>query len=125
MELSPVGRIVSRYWSAIPQHCPDVALDAFVVMPNHIHGILAIAGDPDASTVSTDRISIPTIVGGFKSAVTREVRRMDGFAATRVWQSRYYEHVLRSESALRAIRQYIVDNPLKWHLDLENPKRTG
>ncbi len=125
VDLSPVGEVVARCWFGIPQHCPHVDLDEFVVMPNHVHGILAIVSGADGKLESAGMTGIPTIVGGFKAAVTKEVRAMEGFASTRVWQSRYYEHVIRSEISLRDIRQYIVDNPLKWDLDVENPERTG
>ena len=125
VDLSAVGEMVARCWLAIPEHAPQAVLDAFVVMPNHIHGIVAIVGGSDGGMERAGKTAIPTIVGGFKAAVTKEVRAMEGFASTRLWQSRYYEHVIRSEASLRDIRQYIVDNPLKWDLDVENPERTA
>ncbi len=115
--LNGVGRIVEQCWSEIPDHCPSVDLDEFVVMPNHVHGILTI--------VERDirRASIPAIVGTFKAAVTRQVHAVDGLCKLRVWQRTYHEQVIRSEKALESIRRYVVNNPLKWNLDEENPDR--
>ena len=116
------GAAVVDCWRAIPIHSPEVQLDEFVVMPNHIHGILRIAHD-DQPPASPGGLSIAVIVGEFKAAATKAIHELDGFRKVRVWQRSYYDHVLRSDSALAHIRQYIVDNPLKWHLDEENPER--
>ena len=115
--LNDLGKIVEQCWCDIPDHYPSVDLDAYVVMPNHVHGILTIV-DRDLT-----RTSIPEIVGTFKATVTRQVHVMNGFSGLRVWQRAYHEQVIRSERALGSIRQYVVNNPLKWHLDEENPDR--
>lgn len=136
MRLSPPGEIVLDCWNAIPDHFAHVALDAFVVMPNHVHGIL-IFGDRDirrgmachAPTASVRQFSQPsagalsTVVGSFKSASAREINRLRNTPGAAVWQRNYYEHVIRNEPDLDAIRQYIEHNPLRWHLDEENPER--
>jgi len=69
--------------------------------------------------------SLAAFIAGFKSAATKRVNRHRGMPGVPVWQRNYYEHIIRSEESLRCIRQYITENPLRWHLDHENPARTG
>ncbi|MCK4231825.1 transposase, partial [candidate division WOR-3 bacterium] len=69
--------------------------------------------------------SLGSIVGSFKSAVTRRVNRMQASHGATFWQRNYYEHVIRNEKELNLIRQYIMDNPLKWETDRENPAFEG
>lgn len=121
--LGAPGNAVVRCWAAIPVHSPWVELDEFVVMPNHVHGLLNVVRDVGGQSIASGGMSIATIVGEFKAAATRAVHELDGFCGVRVWQRSYYDHVLRSETALAHIRQYIVDNPLKWDLDEENPEQ--
>jgi REP element-mobilizing transposase RayT len=136
MRLSPPGEIVLDCWNAIPDHFAHVALDAFVVMPNHVHGILlfrdhqrrGMACHAPTTTVKR-RFSKPpagalsAVLGSFKSASTRGINRLRGIPGAPIWQRNYHEHVIRNETDLDAIRQYVVDNPLRWHLDEENPER--
>ncbi|MCS6938245.1 MAG: transposase [Roseiflexus sp.] len=69
--------------------------------------------------------SIPTILRSFKSAVTKRINKLCSTPGAPIWQRNYYEHIIRHERALNAIRHYITDNPRRWHLDRENPHRTG
>ncbi len=69
--------------------------------------------------------SIPTIIRSFKSAVTKRINRLRNSSGKPVWQRNYYEHIIRRERTLNAIRQYIIDNPHRWHMDRENDCRTG
>jgi putative transposase len=108
--LSSVGEAVAACWIEIPIHHPSVQLDAFQVMPNHLHGILMLG-------VGAGYIRpLQTVVGTFKAAVTRRVGRP-------IWQRSYYERVIRGEDELDALREYIEQNPLRWALDRENPNR--
>ena len=152
MMLNDYGEIVREEWFRTAQVRPYVALfeDEFVVMPNHIHGIVWIVetDDPVGATqraVGAQRRCAPTtnvrprgatpnnvpprslgaIVRGFKSAVTRRINARRGTPGARVWQRNYWEHVIRDERALDAIRRYIAANPLRWHLDRYNPNATG
>jgi putative transposase len=101
-----------------------VALDAFVVMPNHVHGLIHIVQAIDGCHTTTNQFgplqkgALPAIVQSYKAAVTRQCRRQghDQFK----WQSRYYEHIVRRDGSLHRIRQYIVDNPRKWAGDRDN-----
>ncbi len=133
--LNRLGLLVSQCWSDIPAHFQHVSLDEFVVMPNHLHGIVLLStADNDWNATnrgglpggSRPRLRIPTladIVGAFKSAVTRRLNELRGTPAARLWQRSYYEHVIRNETALQEVRRYIVENPIKWQLDDDNPKR--
>ena len=110
---SQVGQIASECWRLIPQYFPLIRLDQFVLMPNHLHGIIQIT-DSKAYTLST-------IIGVYKAAVTRSVKQ--GACSLPVWQRSFYDRIIRSERALLALRQYIEDNPTQWHVEEHNPSR--
>jgi REP element-mobilizing transposase RayT len=127
MRLNDFVRIVDECWRAIPNHFPAVELGAYVVMPNHIHGILMIAAGrgtiyraPTQEQFQKPVVgSIPTIVRTFKAAVTRRINREHH--ATGIWQRDYCEHILRNEKDLQNKTDYISANPLLWEQDDENP----
>ena len=110
-------------------HFPTVGVDAFVVMPNHVHGILVIgeaAGPavvPLHATALRDRPSLGVIIRSFKAAVTRELRIRGLHGQRAVWQSNFYDRVVRDEAELNRIREYIAQNPIAWQHDRENPER--
>ncbi len=131
-----LANVVQTTWRELPTRFPTIALDAFVVMPNHVHFVVWLnpvgASLNDALTGGEfqrpqwDKYApaLGEVVRTFKALATWRIRQRwpkAGFA----WQRNYYEHVVRSEGALRAIRQYIVDNPARWHLDRYNPAATG
>jgi REP element-mobilizing transposase RayT len=132
ISLSEAGKMVQAAWEALAGRFSTVALDEFVVMPNHVHGIVWIVGASlvDAQDGATTRVA-PTlgdVVGAFKSITTNAYIR--GVEADnwprfpgRLWQRNYYEHIVRNDDELRRIRQYVADNPAKWALDPENPAR--
>ena len=123
------GEAVEHEWLRSSEIRPGVQLDAFVVMPNHVHGIVII-GDrvgahscaplPKALLHRPPR-SLGSLVAGFKSAATKRINEIRGAPGLPVWQRNYYEHVIRDEEELNAVRQYIVDNPARWEEDCENP----
>ena len=135
MQLNDIGFVVRQCWLEIPSHFPHVALDAFIIMPNHIHGILWIVETPETVGAkncsplppsSTQHLrgtskTIGSIVRGFKIGVIKLARRNTG--TNIVWQRNYYEHIIRNEEDLNTIRRYIMENPLRWHIDRENPAR--
>jgi len=204
MRLNEAGRIAERCWRAIPDHFPHVRLDEFVIMPNHVHGILWIVdamgttvgaenvitvGAKNVNTVGAKNVkttgaknvitvgaknvkttgaknvitvgaknvktigaknvitvgaknfsplpssspqqplphgtskTIGSVVRGFKIGVTKWFRENNEVYT--VWQRNYYEHIIRSEESLNRIRQYILDNPLRWAYDRENPVTTA
>jgi REP element-mobilizing transposase RayT len=141
MKRSAVGSIADACWREIPAHFPHVELGSFVVMPNHIHGILilrgiisgadAVASAPRRGTIyraPTEGFgapragSIPTIVRTYKAAVTRAAGRLAGIPRP-IWQRNYYEHIIRDETDHDRIRRYILANPMSWDNDEENPAR--
>ena len=130
MGLSEVGKIAEKYWQEIPEHFDNISLDEFIVMPNHVHGVVVIdreqltkRGRDGACPVSTsgNTITLGNIVGSFKSAVTHWCNRngFGGFA----WQSRFYEHIIRNEKSLDKIRFYIHYNAKKWEDDEYHPQK--
>jgi REP element-mobilizing transposase RayT len=148
MQHNQLGIIVHTFWQALPRRFSHIQLDAFVVMPNHVHGILIItdarARQPQSFPSSdnfTDAVplqnrnistaeqfgkpvsgSIPTVIRSFKSAVTKRINLMRKTPYPPVWQRDYYESIIR-EDGLDNVRQYIINNPFKWAEDEENPSR--
>ncbi|MFV9506215.1 MAG: transposase [Oscillochloridaceae bacterium umkhey_bin13] len=119
--LSPMGVLVEQAWHALPHFFPRVHLDAFVVMPDHMHGIIVLQGQPVPCTMKTSKGpagthpgSIPAIVQNFKSVTARQINRANGTPGRRVWQEDYYEHIIRNEDTFERIRCYIQANPSQW-----------
>jgi REP-associated tyrosine transposase len=111
MEPNPAGRMVSKAWDLLPDHCPRMEIDAHVVMPNHIHAVIVLL-PPDDEGI----LSLADVVRRFKTFTTRRytvgVRRYGWLPfAGRLWQRNYHEHIIRNERSLNKIRQYIADNP--------------
>ncbi len=124
------GRIVHDEWLRTASIRPRCTLDAFVVMPNHIHGIIILADsgvDTPRRTPPKEQFgqptldSMPTIIRLFKSAVTKRINDDRGTPSGPVWQRGYFEHVIRDDVGLDRIRQYIANNPARWSEDPENP----
>lgn len=151
IQLSPMGKVASDCWWQIPRHFPNVVLDEFVVMPNHLHGIITIAHNPvrtdpgrglitgrglinQTPTTTNDENSndewilmrnpkriLGKIIRHYKASASKLIRGGGHFHFQ--WQRNYYEHIIRNEIDLNKIRQYIVENPVKWSEDAENPER--
>ena len=177
------GIIVSEEWSRTFNMRPGLRSEAFIIMPNHVHGIITIMGNtkikhanPKPTAILTESAdagrrgmvhpcrgtvhraptmsngmefeplpenpdvqfsplsphkfgkhaeqfgkpisgSIPTIIRFFKSAVTKRINELPGASGIKVWQRNYYEHIIRTETALNQISKYINENPLKWPTD--------
>ncbi len=125
MVLNRQGRVVVESWAGLAGHHPNLDLDAFVVMPNHMHGVLVLREETTASNVFRTRTPVPEIVRAFKSFSARRVNLLRRTQGTPVWQRGYYEHVIRDERELEAVRRYIEGNPAKWADDLDNPANMG
>ncbi|MBR1126529.1 hypothetical protein JQ628_33760 [Bradyrhizobium lablabi] len=152
MVLNDAGQMVAALWAGIPARFPKVEIDRFVVMPNHLHGILFLPDTEDAGATMPDKgattrvaptsesvgaplvgapmahVRLGDIVGAFKSLTT--VAYIDGVNSNgwpefrgRLWQRNYYEHIIRDEPALNRIRRYVEENPARWDLDEENPQK--
>ena len=124
-DLSPIGNVVENLWLAIPEHFPNTYLDEYVIMPNHIHGIIVLEESSYSGTESFGRPTkgaLATVLRSFKAAVTKEVRSQIN-AHNDVWQRGYYEHVIRNDRALLEIQEYILTNALKWEFDDMHPTK--
>jgi REP element-mobilizing transposase RayT len=143
MQSSKAGELIKDWWLELNRKFPGVETDEFVIMPNHLHGIIVI-GDVGAdlrvgptgahigAPLQGQRLGVaastalPAIVQWFKTMTTNEyIRRVKTLGWPMVqgqlWQRSYYDHVIRDVDSLDRIRQYIVDNPARWAIDRENP----
>jgi REP element-mobilizing transposase RayT len=114
IQLLPLGEIVSRTWLWLEQQYGYISLDAFVIMPNHLHGILAIHEQTDIRTKP-----LGSLVGAFKTVSTKAVNERRKTPGEGFWQRSFYEHIVRAEADLDRIRTYIADNPARWADDEE------
>ncbi len=119
VHLSPEGEIAQGLWLAITRHFPNVRLDTFVVMPDHIHGILILLShshDHPRPRRFADAVpgSLSTILGAYKAEVTKRVNVLRDTVGISVWQRNFYERVIRCANELKAVRSYIRDNPRRW-----------
>ncbi len=124
MILNDAGAIVRKVWEEIPRRFSAAKLGEFVIMPNHLHGIIVIVGAVLAPPTEGAASSAPTlaeIIRAFKSLSGRQVNRLLSRKGKSLWQRNYYEHVIRNETELDRVRRYIVENPIKWDIDPENP----
>lgn len=141
--LNPVGWLVKRCWLEIPQQFPFVELDAFVIMPDHVHGIVRIVERATGGVEVSDDLgarlelllraaprsasgptmaafghppphALSAIVGSFKAAAARAINAGSSRSGMSIWQRNYHEHIIRNEDALRRIRRYIQTNPERW-----------
>lgn len=149
MQLSPIGKIVAEEWQKTAQIRSYIELDEWVIMPNHLHGIIIIKNQPPPPLVETPRWgvslsqpeeetfhrnvstkartaksrlkpkSLGSIIGQIKTVCTKRIWKtgFDDFD----WQDRFYDHIIRDDRSLHNIREYIINNPLKWELDKNNP----
>ena len=128
MRLNEYGDIVRGEWLNLPNRFPDIELDAVVIMPNHIHAIIAIhaVGVIHELPLRNDTkhrrtMLIPKIVGYVKMNTAKRINQSRNTPGARVWQRNYHEHVIRNEADLARIRKYVANNPRKWDMDRQNP----
>ena len=132
MRLNPFGKIVNEEWLRSAEIRREIELDAFVVMPNHIHGIVFIHNNTIGATGRSplpiqnryphgpSPKSLSSFVAGFKSSVTKRINLLDGAPGAPVWQRNYYEHIIRDQTDYERIFNYIITNPSNWLKDEEN-----
>jgi REP element-mobilizing transposase RayT len=146
MQRNDYGEIVQEEWFRSATIRKEIQLDAWMVMPNHVHGVVMITpvaahGYVPGTTLARHRAvghgvgahshaplqrrphSLATFVGGFKGAAKKRINKMRGTPGAPVWQENYYDHIIRNEDELNKIREYILTNPLRWAYDRENPER--
>ena len=122
MNLSNCGVLADIFWHEIKNHAKNVELGAFVVMPNHIHGILILTGDAELqldlqsnSVIKSNKNTVSSIIGSYKSAVTRHANRL-GFEFG--WQPRFHDHIIRNDAEYQRINDYIESNIQNWKTDV-------
>ncbi len=140
MVLSTFGLVAQQQWKKLPERFPNTDLGAYMIMPNHMHGIIVIMagrgtagnlngldGEPSRRAPTHEGFqkpvkgSIPTIIRSYKSSVSYRINLMRGMDGVPVWQRNYYEHVIRNEKDLQNKTDYIESNPMLWDEDDENP----
>ena len=123
MGLTREGCIVAEEWQETPAVRPYVHLDAWIIMPNHLHGIIGISSESPAvqgpQNTSLNPHSLGAIIGQIKSICTKRIRMK--VARDFGWQSRFYDRVLRNEREIESARRYIFDNPAQWTRDQNHP----
>jgi len=156
MILNSYGKIAKNCWIQIPKHFPNTTILEYIIMPNHIHGIIYlnsltlgtrhamslrkngnIPAKQNGHNISPQNIglknhhqyeqfgkpvpgSIPTIIRSYKSAVTKNINQERKSLGAKVWQPRFWEHIIRDKKLYYQIRNYIRNNPLQWHIDKLN-----
>ena len=133
MHLNGLGEIVVECWNLIPQHYPSVRIGDYVIMPNHIHGIIAW-DNPNIGARSTHpkngtekrkgntpSPSLGKIVAYFKYQSTKHINQHHNTSGNRIWQRNYHDHIIRNDKDLQRLREYIQNNPMKWELDQLHP----
>ena len=124
MRLNRYGRIVQQSWKDLPAHYHNTHLDEFIIMPNHVHGIIVVTENTAVGN-AMNRRPLSEIIRALKSFSARRINALRGITGVPVWQRNYYEHIIRTEEELRRVREYIESNPLKWPLDGENRDNTA
>jgi len=124
IEYSAIGLIAKQFWICIPDHFPHAVLDAFVIMPNHVHGIIDIRTCHDEKIRTCHGMSlfnkfgrpvagsVSMVINHYKSAVKRWCNK-NGYESF-IWQSRFYDHIINDEKGMNTIRKYIRNNPWNW-----------
>ena len=125
MRLNEYGQIVADTWKWLAVQYPYVELDVSVVMPNHLHGIVVIRDDVrrgvSRNAPTWARKPLGRLIGVFKTVSTKRINILHSTQGMPLWQRDFYEHVVRNEAELMAIREYVLANPARWNEDENNP----
>jgi len=133
MQLTEAGEIASECWKEIPEHFPNTKLDEFIVMPDHLHGIILIDGQRELmkgfvlggaiqesprldrdDPVWRRRMLLPKIIGRFKQNSAKQINILRNSPGLPVWQRGYHDRIIRDADSFSRIRQYIPANPSRW-----------
>jgi len=133
VHLNEFGKVVEKEWLKTFDMRKILKLDIYVIMPNHFHGIIIISdgtGTPQRAPTNEQfgkpvSNSIPGIIRLFKSTATKQINQIRQTPGRELWQRNYYEHIIRNENELDQVREYIINNPLQWQFDRENPNCRG
>jgi len=130
MHHSSLGRIARKSWQWLATQYNYLMLDCFVVMPNHVHGILIITDDEPnqgdsvkggSRTAPTRRKPLGRLVGAFKTVSTKSINQELDTPGEKFWQRDFYDHIIRNDKELSSIRGYVYYNPKQWAADRDNP----
>ncbi|MCQ9207999.1 MAG: transposase [Omnitrophica bacterium] len=120
IELTEIGQIIDTHWRNIPNQYKNIEIDGYIIMPNHIHGILIKRATARVAPTS----SLGQIIGSFKSKCAidclKYIRKNNLNKSAKIWQRSFYDHIIRDERSLHKIRKYIINNPLTWQFDIEH-----
>lgn len=137
MYVNHIGYIVAQEWVRSSQMRQEVELDEWVIMPNHIHGIVSIAINKNVGAQGFAPLDAPasnpahlcrkprslsSFIAGFKSSVTQQINIIRQSSGIPIWQRNYHERIIQDEQSLHTIQQYIINNPQRWADDHENPQ---
>ena len=129
--LSPLGNIIREEWEKTGEVREGILIEDYVIMPNHIHGILTFLDGKNPNEISSilqplrsfggsEQNSLSVIIGQIKSIVTKRAQKELGIE--QVWQRGFYDHIIRNEKDMIRIKDYIWTNPINWYFDHENPE---
>jgi REP element-mobilizing transposase RayT len=126
MYLNDYGKIAAESWEWLSEHYNYVDIGAWVVMPNHFHGILIVRDMPGSETGSLDasplqRKPLGRLMGAFKTVSTKRINAIKDTPGEPFWQRDYYEHIIRNLREFDFISEYIANNPTTWAQDKNNP----
>lgn len=133
MLLNQAGQIAATWWRLLPYRYPKISLDEYILIPDHMHGILhindhqpiGVGGIPTDRECSRElepcikrrRMLLPMAIGYFKMNTATSINSLYGSSGYRIWQRGYYEHIIRGEAEMTRIQEYIINNPLAHELD--------
>ena len=126
MKSNDLGEIVADTWLWLAQQYPYVELDAWCIMPNHLHGIIIITDDnkPCRGSSRTAQLQnaqrrkpLGSIIGAFKTVSTKQINQKRDVSGGAIWQRNFYEHIIRNDKNLNIIRKYVHENPSRWESD--------
>ena len=109
--LTPLGQLIADTWNDLPNHNPGISLGPFIVMPDHIHGVVILEGRAGLGPAPTP---LPELMRQLKSFSARRINQFRGTPGAPLWQRGYYEHVIRSQQDLDEAAEYILGNPGRW-----------
>ena len=115
MLLNALGQSIANVWGWLAMRHPYLELDEYVVMPNHLHGIVIIVDNGEI------RKPLGQLIGAFKTITTKKINLAQGTPGQMLWQRNFYERVIRNIQEMERAREYIVNNPMGWKVDKENP----
>ena len=130
MGLNEAGKIIQTTWDALPRRYANIDLDVFVVMPTHVHGVIVLTDRPlvgaglalpGSKGAASSAPTLGDVIRTFKSVSAIRVNRLLMRTGQPMWHRNYYEHIIRSQDEFDKIREYIVNNPVRWVFDHENP----